>query len=101
MGFRDFLYTESRMATMYHISPQSGLKSLRPTGHHRGTQAYPQGMAGVYLAPKFADAVAWGVSHVMYKKGHSVQEAIREAYRQRRRMARSRFILSRVNDIHG
>ena len=54
--------------TVYHVSPEGDLHKLRATGSHRGRQACPQGTAGVYVAPKFNDAVQWAISYVCHKK---------------------------------
>lgn len=66
LRFRDFL---SKPTYVYHISPESDLKRLRATGSHVGVQARNQKMAGVYVAPDFKSAIAWGSSFVGHKKG--------------------------------
>ena len=53
---------------VYHVSPFSGLGRLRPTGGHKGTQSCAMSRGGVYVAPKFRDALAWYCSFVRHKK---------------------------------
>ena len=67
--FKKWLLKEGKdWAYIYHVSPESGLYKLRPTGAHKGTQAHTQGKAGIYVAPKFGDALAWYISFVRWKK---------------------------------
>lgn len=68
-GFSEWLISESsQMAKVYHVSPESHLGKLRPTGFHKGVQSSPQRQEGVYVAPKFRDAVAWAASFVIHQK---------------------------------
>lgn len=53
---------------VYHVSPESGIVKLRPTGTHKGIQAKKQLQAGIYVAPKFKDSVEWFLSFVAHKK---------------------------------
>lgn len=66
MNFKDFLNESSGMATVYHVSPLPNLIRLRaertnaPSGSKLGR--------GVFVAPKFKDALAWASSYVQFKK---------------------------------
>lgn len=66
MNFKLFL--ENEMSYVYHVSPRSDIKRLRPTGSHRGQQSVKMNNSGIYVAPKFKDAVAWALSYVLGKK---------------------------------
>lgn len=61
-------YFKSKKTIVYHVSPKSSIKILRATGSHRGQQSYKMGASGIYVAPKFRDAVAWATSYVGGKK---------------------------------
>jgi len=66
MNFRSFL-NESNLQEIevYHVSPRSDMFQLRPTGSKKGQRSYiGKKQPGVYVAPKFKDAVAWAVSYV-------------------------------------
>jgi hypothetical protein len=52
-----------RWAYVYHVSPESGLRVIRPQGSPK------QSRPGIYVAPKFKNVVAWFVSYVTWKKG--------------------------------
>lgn len=54
---------------VYHASPESGIFRFKPTGHHGGYQQVRMNRGGLYVAPKFSDAVAWATSYVAHKKG--------------------------------
>jgi hypothetical protein len=54
---------------VYHTSPESGIYKFKPTGHHKGRQSIRMNRGGLYVAPKFSDAVAWATSYVAHKKG--------------------------------
>ena len=57
------------MRTVYHVSPRSGIRDLRAIGHSRGVRALTgKGQPGLFVAPKFKDAVAWAVSFVSHKR---------------------------------
>ena len=56
---------------VYHCSPDSDIGKLRPTGMHKGIQALPMQQGGIYVAPKFRDALAWYCSFVRHKKNSS------------------------------
>lgn len=64
MNFRDFL--ESAPATVYHVSPEAHLKTIRPA-RARAKSGSKLGR-GVFVAPKFKDALAWADSYVKHKK---------------------------------
>lgn len=66
MKFKEFL--NNKKTYVYHISPVSNLKKIRPTGVNKGQQSVKMGKAGIYVAPKFKDAVAWGTTYVAMKK---------------------------------
>jgi len=68
-SFKQFL--KSKKAIVYHVSPNSSIKKLRPTGSHKGQQSIKMGRGGIYVAPKFKDAVAWATSYVGGKKYHT------------------------------
>jgi hypothetical protein len=65
-SFKQFLTESEAMATVYHVSPKPNLISIRPerteakTGSKLGR--------GVFVAPKFKDALAWASSYVQFKK---------------------------------
>lgn len=69
-SFKEWLLlTEGKQFTyVYHVSPESDLYKIRPTGKHSGTHVEDQDSMGIYVAPKFRNAVAWFVSYVMGKK---------------------------------
>lgn len=68
-NFKDFL--KSKKTIVYHVSPDSSIGELRATGHHKGQQSVKMGESGIYVAPKFRDAVAWAISYVGSKKGNT------------------------------
>jgi hypothetical protein len=53
---------------VYHVSPISHIHKLRETGSTKGIQAAPQHQAGVYVAPKYSDAIEWFISYVAHNK---------------------------------
>ena len=65
-SFKQFLTESEAMATVYHVSPKPNLIRIRPertdarTGSKLGR--------GVFVAPKFKDALAWASSYVQFKK---------------------------------
>lgn len=65
-NFRQFL--NSQTTAVYHVSPNSSIGVLKPTGSHKGQQSVKMNQGGIYVAPKFKDAVAWAVSYVGGKK---------------------------------
>lgn len=66
MEFKEWLEHSGGLATVYHVSPMPNLKRIRPettraeTGKRLGR--------GVFVAPKFRDALAWADSYVKHKK---------------------------------
>lgn len=71
MKFSKWINKKSQNIYVYHVSPKSGINRLRPTGSHRGQQSVRMGKGGIYVAPKFRDAVSWALSYVMGKKYHT------------------------------
>jgi hypothetical protein len=67
MHFKEF-FEKSPKTYVYHVSPDSSIGRLRATGSNRGQQSVKMGKSGIYVAPKFKDAVVWGVSYVSGKK---------------------------------
>lgn len=63
MRFRQFL--ESRMSTVYHVSPVSNMKKIRAGKQRNMTREHGR---GVFVAPRFSDALAWADSFVKHKK---------------------------------
>jgi hypothetical protein len=69
MNFKSFLDQNQDFTTVFHVSPRSDMKILRPISHKRGTRALiGKGQPGLFVAPKFRDAVAWATSYVGGKK---------------------------------
>lgn len=68
MSFKEFLSSKREKVHVYHVSPKSDIYNLKPTGFHSGQQSISLRQAGIYVAPKFSDAVAWAASYVAYKK---------------------------------
>jgi len=75
MEFKEFLNEANHgLTSVYHVSPRSDMFKLRPTSHHKGTRALiGKGEPGIFVAPKFRDAIAWSVSYVAGKK-YNTQE---------------------------
>lgn len=67
MEFREF-FEKSPKTYVYHVSPDSSIGRLRATGSHRGQQSVRMGRSGIYVAPKFRDAVVWATSYIGHKK---------------------------------
>jgi len=67
MNFKEF-FEKSPKTYVYHVSPDSSIRKLRATSARKGLQAVKQGTSGIYVAPKFKDAVAWAISYVGGKK---------------------------------
>ena len=65
--FKTF-FENNRMTTVFHVSPNSNIYKLRATGSHKGAQAVKQNKAGIYVAPKFEDALIWFLSYVTTTK---------------------------------
>jgi hypothetical protein len=65
MNFKEFLL-ESAQATVYHVSPNPNLKKIRP--ERTDAQSGSKLGRGVFVAPKFRDALAWADSYVKHKK---------------------------------
>lgn len=61
--FRQFL--ESRMSTVYHVSPVNNMKKIRAGRQRSMTKEHGR---GVFVAPRFSDALAWADSFVKHKK---------------------------------
>jgi len=70
MIFKEFFYESNReLTSVYHVSPRSDMFKLRPISHRKGVRAYiGKGEPGIFVAPKFKDAVAWATSYVGGKK---------------------------------
>jgi len=69
MSFKSFLESSSEYISVYHVSPRSDMFKLRPTGHSKGVRSYiGKKQPGLFVAPKFRDAIAWAVSYVGGKK---------------------------------
>jgi hypothetical protein len=68
MKFSKWIDKKYKKTYVYHVSPDSDIGKLRPTGSHRGQQSVKMGMGGIYVAPRFKDAVSWAVSYVIGKK---------------------------------
>jgi len=70
MGFKEFLNEINReLVSVYHVSPRSDMFKLRPISHRKGTRAFiGKGEPGIFVAPKFRDAVAWATSYIGFKK---------------------------------
>jgi hypothetical protein len=68
MKFSKWINKKYQKTYVYHVSPDSNITNLRPTGHHRGQQSVKMGMGGVYVAPRFRDAISWALSYVIGKK---------------------------------
>jgi hypothetical protein len=64
MNFKKFLESVQEV-DVYHVSPRSDIFELRPTGSKKGQRSYiGKKQPGVYVAPRFIDAVAWAVTYV-------------------------------------
>lgn len=57
-------------ATVFHVSPESNLFRLKPTGNRSGTRAIDMNEPGIYVSPKFSTALKWWFSFVSGKKSH-------------------------------
>lgn len=57
-------------ATVFHVSPESNLYRLKPTGNKSGTRAVDMNEPGIYVSPKFSTALKWWFSFVVGKKEH-------------------------------
>lgn len=68
MKFKNFIKNRSKKTFVYHVSPDSNIGLLRATGSHKGQQSVKMGMGGIYVAPRFKDAIAWATSYIMGKK---------------------------------
>lgn len=68
MKFLEWINKKFKKTYVYHVSPKSSIVRLRPTSARKGLQAIKQGTSGIYVAPKFRDAVAWATSFVGHKK---------------------------------
>ena len=68
MKFSKWIDKKYKKTYVYHVSPDSDIGKLRPTGSHRGQQSVKMGMGGIYVAPRFKDAVSWAVSYILGKK---------------------------------
>ena len=66
---------------VYHASPESNIYRFKPTGYHKGHQSIRMNRGGIYVAPKFHDAVAWATSYVAYKKGKHSNSATSVLFR--------------------
>ena len=66
MKFREWLEHTGGQAIVYHVSPHPNLKKIRPetTRAKSGSRLG----RGVFVAPKFRDALAWADSYVKHKK---------------------------------
>jgi len=66
MEFREWLEHTGGQAIVYHVSPHPNLKKIRPetTRAESGSRLG----RGVFVAPKFRDALAWADSYVKHKK---------------------------------
>lgn len=71
MSFKEFLSSKRAKVRVYHVSPKSDIHHLKPTGYHSGQQSVAMRQEGIYVAPKFSDAVAWSTSYILYKKGNT------------------------------
>jgi len=81
MNFKDFIKENKKYVSVYHVSPRSDMFKLRPTGHGKGVRSLiGKGQPGLFVAPKFRDAVAWAVSYVSGKKSETQRpnERLRE-----------------------
>jgi hypothetical protein len=69
MKFKEFLNESKEFTHVYHVGPRSDMFKLRPIGHSKGTRAsIGKGQPGLFVAPKFRDAVAWAVTYISHKK---------------------------------
>lgn len=73
MDFKEFLFENNKQYTIvYHVSPRSDMKKLRPVSSQKGTRAFiGKGEPGIFVAPRFKDAVAWATTYVGGKKYHT------------------------------
>lgn len=73
MNFKAFINEMGHeFISVYHVSPRSDMSRLRATSPRKGTRAYiGKGESGIFVAPKFKDAVAWATSYVGGKKHHT------------------------------
>jgi hypothetical protein len=71
MKFSKWINKKYQKTYVYHVSPDSTIVKLRPTGSHKGQQSVKMGIGGIYVAPRFRDAVSWALSYVMGKKYHT------------------------------
>jgi len=69
MKFETWLESKGRQVFVYHASPESGLYVIRPHGKKKGTHSRQQSKSGIYVAPRFKDAVKWVTSYIAWKKG--------------------------------
>ncbi len=75
MGFKKYIEGNSKIATVWHVSPTSNIYKLKATGRHGGgVQAVKQGQAGIYVAPSFRDCVKWWVSYVSGTKTNKLRK---------------------------
>jgi hypothetical protein len=76
LEFKKWLITEMRVyIQVYHVSPVSGLYRIRPQHSRHGE--------GIFVAPKFSDAVAWFVSYVKWKKGKTQKDKRNERLKEK------------------
>lgn len=75
MNFKEFLNEGNReLVSVYHVSPRSDMVKLRPVSYKKGVRSYiGKGKPGIFVAPRFKDAVAWATSYVSGKK-HDTQQ---------------------------
>ena len=59
-----------KMSIIWHASPNSNLFKLRATGSSKKLQAIPMEEAGLYVCPRFRDAVIWFLSYISGKKNN-------------------------------
>lgn len=72
MNFKHYFEESSRLTTVYHVSPRSDIFTLRSIGSKKGLRAYiGKKQSGIYVAPKFRDALAWASTYVSHKKEDS------------------------------
>lgn len=75
MNFKEFLTEGNKeLVSVYHVSPRSDMVKLRPVSYKKGVRSYiGKGQPGIFVAPRFKDAVAWATSYVSGKK-HDTQQ---------------------------